>query len=102
MTTKVTRRHRELEVEGLPESCLADPRGDGRFLQNFLTFLSRVTSTTISTSVARTTFSLTARVTFKGCTPTDVSTIFPTSCPAGQGLVTIGNVGIVPSIAIGK
>ena len=73
-------RERELEIHGLPESCIEDPVVEGRFLSNFLTFLSRVTSTTISTSVASTTFSLTARVTFKGCTPTDVTTIFPTSC----------------------
>ena len=73
-------RERELEIHGLPESCIEDPAVEGRFLNNFLTFLSRVTSTTISTSVASTTYSLTARVTFKGCTPTDVPTIFPTSC----------------------
>ena len=75
-----SRREREVEIEGLPDDCLHnDPRARG-FLDTFLTFLSRVTSTTISTSVAATTHSLTARITFKGCTPTDVSTIFPTSC----------------------
>lgn len=81
----VREREVEMEIANMPESCLGEDevvtaQAEGRFLNYYLTFLSRVTSTTISTSVAATTFSLTARVTFKGCTPTDVSTIFPTSC----------------------
>ena len=78
---------RDVEIYGLPEKCgiqsgrLRSPGADGRFLPGFLTFLSRVTTTVQTTTVVFATHTVTASVTFKGCTPSDVTTIFPTSCP---------------------
>ena len=77
---------RDVEIYGLPEKCgIQSGRlrsgGDGRFLPGFLTFLSRVTTTVQTTTVVFATHTVTASVTFKGCTPSDVTTIFPTSCP---------------------
>merc|ERR1719322_478551 len=76
---------RDVEIYGLPEKCGVQSGrlrsgGDGRFLPGFLTFLSRVTTTVQTTTVVFATHTVTASVTFKGCTPSDVTTIFPTSC----------------------
>ncbi len=81
-----TVRERDVEIIGLPDTCSLQSGRDtdadnGRFLPGFLTFLSRVTTTVQTTTVVFATHTLTASVTFKGCTPSNVATIFPTSCP---------------------
>jgi hypothetical protein len=84
--TAETVRKREVEIRGLPEKCMLQSGRNsnpdaGRWLSGWLTFLSRITTTIQTTTVVFATHTVTASVTFKGCTPSDVTTIFPTSCP---------------------
>ena len=92
----------ELEILGLSEECSAEAaaaaaaaaanetvaeegsvrsRGrEGRFLFNPIVFLTRLTTSMLSTTVVTTTAANTAQITFAVCTPSDVASIIGPTC----------------------